>query len=424
MFLSLCMIVKNEEDHLKKCLESVKNIVDEMIVVDTGSDDGTVAIAESMGAKVFYFLWDGSFSKARNYSLKQAQGDWIMIMDGDEELEKCEPREIRDLMNDTGADAYFFETISYLGDEAGCDVVKNMNIRLFKNRKEYFYYNPIHEQICGSIISVNPAAKFINKNFTVYHYGYLNRNIKEKNKRERNMTLLEKELEKNPAYSFNLYNLGSEYCAMDNFEKALELFERAYQNFNPQEGFGPVMIFKMANCYLELGKHEEALKLCDAGLAYYPQFTDLEYMKGVIFTETGKNALAVQCFKRCCEIGEAPNYLNVIVGTGTFRPLFALGEIYLEWEDYEAAAQSFRASFLQNPEYSDAFSMLIKTYCRMNLDDEELKNNIEELQEKIPAGYNVAIAEQFIRDFDKIDLLKKTIKTDSNGNILFCNNNA
>lgn len=398
MFLSLCMIVKNEENYLRKCLESVKNIVDEMIIVDTGSVDGTVAIAESLGAKVFNFPWNGSFSDARNYSLKHAKGDWIMIMDADEELEKCKPDEIRELMNETDADAYFFETISYLGDEVGCDVVKNMNLRLLKNKKGYFYCNPIHEQIYGSIIAANPSAKFINKSYKVYHYGYLNKSINEKNKRERNMSLLEKELKKVPGYTFNLYNLGSEYCAMENYKKALELFEKAYQNFIPQEGFGPVMMFKMANCYLELERHEEALKLCDAGLAYYPLFTDLEYMKGIIYGETGNNAMAARHFKRCCEMGEAPNYLNIIVGTGTYRPLFSLGEIYFEWEDYEAAANSFKQSFLENPDYQEAFMLLVKTYCRMKLDDEKLECNIEEYREKIPARYDCVIAEQLIKE--------------------------
>ena len=138
------------------------------------------------------------------------------------------------------------------------------------------------------------------------------------------------------------------------------------------------MIFKMANCYLFLGKYEEALKLCDTGLMYYPKFTDLEYMKGVVLTETGKNVLAVRHFKRCLEMGEAPNYLNVIVGTGTYRPLFSLGEIFFESGDYESAVQSFKQCLLLNPGYQDALIGLSKTNCRMKNDDTGLKNDTEE----------------------------------------------
>ena len=76
--ISLCMIVKNEEENLPRCLDSVRDVVDEIVIVDTGSTDRTVEIAESYGAKVFYHPWEGSFSKARNYSLKYATCDWIL----------------------------------------------------------------------------------------------------------------------------------------------------------------------------------------------------------------------------------------------------------------------------------------------------------------------------------------------------------
>ena len=82
--LSLCMIVKNEEKHLAKCLASVRPVVDEMIVVDTGSTDRTVDIAKAFGAQVYNFEWTNNFAEARNYSLSKASGDWILVLDADE----------------------------------------------------------------------------------------------------------------------------------------------------------------------------------------------------------------------------------------------------------------------------------------------------------------------------------------------------
>ena len=73
--LSLCMIVRNEERHIKRCLESVKGLVDEIIIVDTGSTDNTVSIAKRLGANVYLHEWENDFSKARNESLKYANGD-------------------------------------------------------------------------------------------------------------------------------------------------------------------------------------------------------------------------------------------------------------------------------------------------------------------------------------------------------------
>ena len=86
--ISLCMIVKDEEEFLPGCLESVKEAVDEIIIVDTGSTDRTVEIAKSYGAKVYFHPWENDFSKARNYSISYATGDWIMYLDADEELFK------------------------------------------------------------------------------------------------------------------------------------------------------------------------------------------------------------------------------------------------------------------------------------------------------------------------------------------------
>lgn len=240
------MIVKNEEHNLLRCLNSVKNLVDEMIIVDTGSTDGTVEIAKSFGAEVHHFEWTGSFSDARNFSMKRAKGDWILIMDADDEMYPYEPSEIRALIDDTDADAYFFETISYLGEKPGNDIFKNMNIRLLRNRRGYFFSGAIHEQIYSNIIAINPQAKIVNKDMIVYHYGYLKKSIIAGNKRSRNIGLLEKELEKNPESNYSLYNLGSEYCAQDEAEKALVLFEKVYENFNPDEGYSTHLILKMA----------------------------------------------------------------------------------------------------------------------------------------------------------------------------------
>ncbi|RPI67925.1 MAG: glycosyltransferase family 2 protein, partial [Geobacteraceae bacterium] len=93
--VSLCMIVKNEQSHLARCLRSVKPLVDEMIVVDTGSSDRTQDIAKIFGAKVFEFPWNNDFSKARNFSLSKAAGNWILVLDADETISVKDDEEFR-----------------------------------------------------------------------------------------------------------------------------------------------------------------------------------------------------------------------------------------------------------------------------------------------------------------------------------------
>ena len=93
-FLSACMIVRDEENNLHRCLTSIKDVVDEIVVVDTGSEDRTVEIAKSFGAKVFHHPWEGDFSKHRNQSISYAKGKWIFIIDADEELILDQPASV------------------------------------------------------------------------------------------------------------------------------------------------------------------------------------------------------------------------------------------------------------------------------------------------------------------------------------------
>ena len=97
--LSLCMITKNEEQFLADCLNSVKNIVDEIILVDTGSSDKTVEIAKSFEAKIHFFEWCDDFAAARNESLKYATKEWILILDADEIISKSDGLKIKELIN-------------------------------------------------------------------------------------------------------------------------------------------------------------------------------------------------------------------------------------------------------------------------------------------------------------------------------------
>ncbi len=99
--ISLCMIVKNEEENLPQCLDSVRDVVDEIVIVDTGSTDRTIEIAESYGARVYNHPWEGSFSKARNYSLKYATCNWILILDADEELSREDAPELKELVKNS-----------------------------------------------------------------------------------------------------------------------------------------------------------------------------------------------------------------------------------------------------------------------------------------------------------------------------------
>ncbi|MBF8416863.1 glycosyltransferase family 2 protein [Heyndrickxia coagulans] len=100
MKASLCVITKNEENNIKKCLESVGDIVFEKIVVDTGSTDKTIEIAKKMGAKVYSFKWIDDFSAAKNYAISKAKGDWIIFLDADEFIEPSQIQMVEEKINE------------------------------------------------------------------------------------------------------------------------------------------------------------------------------------------------------------------------------------------------------------------------------------------------------------------------------------
>lgn len=165
--ISLVLIVKNEEKDLPRCLDSFKDIVKEIIIVDTGSTDRTVEIAKSYGARVEYFEWCDDFAAARNESLKYASCEWILRTDADEYIEESEKIKLLHCANSGLADAYICPTISIV--EKGEDVVEN--VRLIKNHLGITYEYPIHETIAMSMNRKGLTQCLVNINFK--HTGYM-----------------------------------------------------------------------------------------------------------------------------------------------------------------------------------------------------------------------------------------------------------
>ena len=187
--VSVCIIVKNEEQHLAKCLMSVKPIVDEMIVVDTGSTDQTKTIATALGAKVYDYSWKNDFSEARNYSLSKASGDWILVLDADEvvsPLDYATLRKIarkhpakrvaysmvtRNYTNNPGSGGWVANEGRYAEEEAGKGWVSSTKVRLFVNDKRIQFVNPVHELVEPTLSKLGIKIKTCD--VPVHHYGKL-----------------------------------------------------------------------------------------------------------------------------------------------------------------------------------------------------------------------------------------------------------
>lgn len=397
MSLSLCMIVKDEENTLERCLESVKDIVDEMIIIDTGSTDGTIKIAKKYGAKIFFYKWDNSFANARNYSLSKASKDWILIMDADDELRGEDKNKVMKLINDENnkLNAYFGETLSYSGDSSDYNIYSNLNIRFIRNGKGYKFSGDIHEQIMPGSEDAKKQVFLGIADIKFYHYGYLNKTVNEKNKRKRNMNIIEKILKENPDDSFMLYNMGVEYSAKGEYSEALNYLKKAYKNFNPSLGFGAKLILKMISCNNVLQQFDECLTLIEEGLKYYPKCTDFEFYRANIFYIKNKYCSAIESAKKCISMGEPPILLREISGVATYRPYYLLGIICSNIGDYDESYKYYDEVLKLNPKFSDAIFRISEVMAIKNMRIDEIQEKLKSYFDNLDQETNLLLSQVF-----------------------------
>ncbi|GED13652.1 glycosyltransferase family 2 protein [Aneurinibacillus migulanus] len=180
--LSLCMLIRNEEDWIARCLNSVKDIVDEMIIVDIGSSDRTAEICQSLGVHVLPFSWNGSFSDARNFGLEHTTGDWILWLNADEELDGNDRNRLRSSLDKKEYLAFSLPVSTYYGESpVPQHTIQTSRIRLFQNHKNYRFIHPIHESL--SIEEGEKEQKIGFLDIKIHQYGHLSSSIEKKKKK-------------------------------------------------------------------------------------------------------------------------------------------------------------------------------------------------------------------------------------------------
>ncbi|MCP4414036.1 MAG: glycosyltransferase family 2 protein, partial [Gammaproteobacteria bacterium] len=188
--ISLCMIVKNEEELLPTCLESIRNYVDEIIIVDTGSIDRTVEVATKYNTKIFHHPWENSFSKARNYSLKHATCDWILILDADEEIDENDATRLKPLLRETDANLIYLQVLDKTAEDKIVSVSNSE--RLFRNHLGIQYEGIVHNSL-----KYNCSTEIAN-DIKIFHYGYNLDEERMERKFVRTSTLLREQIKNDP----------------------------------------------------------------------------------------------------------------------------------------------------------------------------------------------------------------------------------
>jgi GT2 family glycosyltransferase len=355
MRVSLCMIVKDEEEMLPGCLEPVYQHVDELIVVDTGSSDRTVEIAESFGAKVMHFPWNGSFADARNVGLDAATGDWILYLDADEHVLPEDGPKIRELLGRTWREAFHLVETNYTGNDETGGAVTHLALRLFRNRPEYRFEGRIHEQKTQRMPTYLPE-RFETAPVRMVHYGYLKGRIVERGKSRRNIDLLERDAQEQPN-PFTFYNLGSEYGRLGDVERARDYFERSWSLLGQswsEVGYATSLVARLAGARRRTGDHTGVAEVAEAGLRVFPDHTDLVLELAGSAWDNGLLDEAERHARRCLEMGDAPAQYVATVGTGTFLALHLLAEVLAARGETAAAEELWRRSLAEYPNYGAA----------------------------------------------------------------------
>ncbi len=330
--LSLCMIVKDEEEMLPRCLAAIAPAVDEIVIVDTGSSDRTIEIAREFGATVIEREWTGSFADARNVSFDAASGDWLMFLDADEVLVPQDVERLRALTGQIWREAFYLTEISYTGELGDGTAATHTALRIFRARPEYRFTGRLHEQIADTL-PLHLPERIAVTDVRIEHFGYLGAVRDAKEKSRRNIELLLAQRDDGVPTPFLHFNLGSEYGAVGDSRAALAEFERAWEliEHDPEQrtwGFMPALASRLVRALRICGRPQDCIARAAAGLARYPGFTDLVYEQASALLALGRTDEAIATYEQCVEMGDAPSRYTATVGMGTFLPKLAIAEIH------------------------------------------------------------------------------------------------
>lgn len=353
--LSLAMIVRNEARCLERCLRSCKDVVGEIVLVDTGSTDATLQIAAKFDARVFTFPWADDFSEARNYALDKATSKWILVLDADEELSPGLAAEIPEFIHRERAIGRLKIASQFRRNNQTLCSHAYVS-RLFPRGAQFA--GRIHEQI------ISPLPRR-NLQHEVWHDGYL-----QPTKTDRNIRLLQRELELLPDDPYLLFQLALEYNSLGKVKLAGESLERAVTRMPMDVPFAPNAVVDYLYVLSELKSFDRGLALIGQWAGKVDDFPDFHLACGLFFMNLVRSDTAryvsylpriESSFRRALSIGESQKYKSV-KGAGTFLAQYNLGTLYHVFGNAAAAKECFEKAAADG--YTPAQEMLRKLSVR------------------------------------------------------------
>jgi tetratricopeptide (TPR) repeat protein len=404
--ISLCMIVRDEEDWIAQCIDSVKSIVSEIIVVDTGSVDKTVEIAESRGAKVFFQAWENDFAKARNFSIEKASGDWILVLDADEAIAEkdllaltaliqddkiCWEFLQRHYSNDHRLSEYKPVSGEYPEWEKGFAGYFESNcVRLFPHKQGLSYEGRVHELVEHSIRKVG-KHEIHRTQVRIQHFGHTEKVKAKKDKSSIYTPLGMEKLKDDPTYWQAYFELAVEHNQNGRHQQSVIAF---LQSLAMMPNYVPAWV-NLGYVLCEMGNYRLSEHALLSALEYDQKSDEAFCNLGVVYMRTNQLRKAEQVLKRAWELN--PSYVNAAINLGktlamqnraseavlVYRRILQmmpkcavakadLGSVYLSQRMFREAEICLRGALEDDPNISRVYLQLGQLLRAVNRVDESV----------------------------------------------------
>lgn len=328
--ITLCMIVKNEEANLERCLKGVAGHMDEIIIVDTGSTDRTKEIALRFTDMVYDFTWIDDFSAARNYAISMASHEYILMLDSDEFTQELNIRGIKSLIDANPEKIGRLLRINEYTRKGNLYRYSERVNRLF-SKKYYHYEGIIHEQVtpivqlneCGMEGGLDKMGGTYHIPLTVLHSGYEGDIETRKRKTQRNIALLKLAHEQNPDDPYLLYQLGKSYYMEEDYANACDYFGQAlYFDLDPRLEYVQDMVESYGYSLINSEQYETALQLLNI-YDEFAQSADFVFLIAMILMNNGKFNEAIKELLKASDQKEAK-----MEGVNGYLAFYNIGVIY------------------------------------------------------------------------------------------------
>ena len=296
--LGIVMIVKNEEKNLGGILSDVRDVVDEICIVDTGSSDGTIALAESFGARIEHFPWRNDFSAARNHSIACAKSDYLLWLDADDRIDEGGAEALLKLKARLGPEKDWAYMLKILSRSKDMPDTLSGQTRIIPNRKGVLFEGRVHEQILPSLKRTGIAIEPID--ITIMHTGYHDPDAR-RAKARRNLDILADELKAGKDTAGRHFFMAMACIGLEDYRQCLEHLYKARQK-RTDEDWLHFSYTISTDCLLRLGRIDEARSEITGGIRLFRNSPLLHYYLGLACMRAGQFTEAAEAFRKAAAL--------------------------------------------------------------------------------------------------------------------------